>query len=107
MMKRLAITALVLAAAVAASVRADRGVLAGNIGITAYPDGTVMVQVPYRRDAPQGTVSVWVQGKEAVRVFPAWPRKYWNDNYFFVPGEPLPDRVQVHVVFSGGPSDAV
>src|SRR5690349_17484452 len=106
-MKRIAIAVLLLAAAIAALMRRDPGVLAGNLGITAYPDGIVMVQVPWRRDAPQGTVNVWVQGTEAIHAFPGWPRKYWNDNYYYRSAEPVPDTVRMRITFSGDVGDAI
>lgn len=90
--------------------RRDARVLAGNIGITAYPNGMVMVQVPYRHDGERGTLTVsldlnadgaFSESEIVVRGFPGLPRKYGNSNYFFRPASAIPDDVQIRVSFDG------
>lgn len=108
--------ALVAAAIAAALVRADKDVLAANLGVTVYPSGAALVQVPYRADGEQGSVSVWLDvdgdgafsdAERVVDAFPGRPRKYWNSNFFVRPSGAVPDRVRVRVAFTGVRGESV
>jgi hypothetical protein len=102
------IVALVGAVITAALIRSSTGVLASSIGITAYENGTVLVQVPYRRDAPRGTVTIIFDETVVASGMPAAPRRYGNSNYVIPIRVPLPERVQVWIDFIGpGHSDSI
>jgi hypothetical protein len=98
------IVAVIAAAVIAATERHDARVLASDIGITTYTNGTAAVQVLYRRDGGPGTVTILVDGQTVVRDMPAYAEKYSNDNFIFHPAEKLGDQALIRVTFD---SDAV
>jgi len=99
--------ALVAATVFAATGRRDDRVLADTIGVTQYPGGVAMVQIPFRRDANPGTVTVSVDDAVVIQRAPLYPTEYWNDDYFFRPSVPLAGRVRVRVVMDGGQGESV
>ena len=93
------VVAIIAAVGIVIAQRTDARVLAAGIGITAYPDGVAVVQLPYRRDGDPGTVTVLVDGQIVVRDMPAYPDKYGNDNYYFRSPAALGDTALVRVTF--------
>jgi hypothetical protein len=87
--------------------RADDSVLSDEVSITAYDNGTALVQVPYRRDGDRGLMRVEINGRAVLDAFPARPRKYWNSNYYFTPAEPLGEEAEVRVLFAGDSEETV
>ncbi len=81
--------------------RRDLSVLADGVGVTVFPKGEVMVQIPYRLDAAHAPVSVWVDDVQVLRDVPVAPRKYWNANLFYKTDHDVPDTVTVRVVWNG------
>lgn len=99
-MLRYAVAAAILAAIiVVVTERRDTRVLAGNIGVTAYPNGIVVAQVPYRRDGDAGAVTIGIGGHTVIHAMPARAEQYGNDNYFFRPPAALDERVLVIVSY--------
>jgi hypothetical protein len=93
---------LVIAAVVYVVVaRANYDVLADEPSLTVYPNGMAMIQVPYRRDAPQGSLTVRVDEQEVFTAVPARPRKYWNSNYFFRSTGSFSDTARIDLAFEG------
>ncbi|MCC6405483.1 MAG: hypothetical protein IT405_03820 [Candidatus Yanofskybacteria bacterium] len=101
--------ALVLAVLWAVVVRNDDRVLASGIGITRYPNGGAMVQIPYQNDGAAGRIRIALdlnkdgafEENEIVVVSPARPQRYWNSNYFFRDERLAGGPVRVRVAFAG------
>lgn len=103
-LKYFVVAALGAAVVIVVIQRRDVSVLSGHIGITAYPGGGAVVQVPYRHDADEGTVTISVAGKTVISAMPADAIKYGNDNYFFRPSGVLQELVPVTVSYTTGPT---
>ena len=101
-LKHSVVAALIVATVIVVVQRRDMRVLAGHIGVTAYPNGIAVVQVPYRRDGEAGTVTAHIGGQAAVDAMPALAVKLDNDNFFFRPVEALGERVLVSVAYDSG-----
>lgn len=101
------VAAIVLAVIAAVLIRRDTRVLADNIGVTAFSNGSAMVQVPYRRDGAPGTVSIMVNGFPVIEGAPARPERYWNSNFYTRDAGISGEQVRVRVTFTGPAGDEV
>lgn len=93
---------LIIAACVVVFERRDSRVLARAIGMTLYPNGMAVVQVPYRRDGAGGEMTIMVDGETMVNTEPAFALKYSNDNYSFRPARPWGERARVSISYNRG-----